>query len=354
VCDLTDSELAALESISSDLHTTPTTTNLSVAFYLISFAMFVVFSILCAISNNIIMLIVFRLCSGATSASVQAVGAGTIADIWESFERGRAMGIFYLGPLLGPLFAPIIGGALAQELGWQATMWFLAIYGLVVELCILLFLPETLAKKKKDELPSGDDGTAELQQTNTRQSVKVKSKKMVRHLKRYLLDPFKVIYFLRFPPVLITVLIAAEAFGALYIVNIALQQKYAESPYRFSELIIGLTYMAPGLGYMVASILGGRWIDSIMAREARKANRYDDKGKLIYLPEDRMRENMWLAHAVYPLSLLGFGWSLRYGVFWFVPELFLFFFGVASMLVFVSNNPPAPEAWSFYKKKYSC
>ncbi len=39
------------------------------------------------------------------------------------------MGLFYLGPLCGPLFAPVIGGALAQKWSWRATMWFIAIYG---------------------------------------------------------------------------------------------------------------------------------------------------------------------------------------------------------------------------------
>lgn len=38
------------------------------------------------------MLIVFRILGGGAAASVQAVGAGTIADLWEPFERGRAMG----------------------------------------------------------------------------------------------------------------------------------------------------------------------------------------------------------------------------------------------------------------------
>lgn len=116
------------------------------------------------------MLIVMRVLGGGAAASVQAVGmslflfmcrttlqlhdllptilfvqpltspgAGSVADIWEVRERGRAMGIFYLGPLLGPLLAPIIGiffdhtlhlqstdihssgGALAQAWGWRST-----------------------------------------------------------------------------------------------------------------------------------------------------------------------------------------------------------------------------------------
>lgn len=75
------------------------------------------------------MLTVMRILCGGAAASVQAVGAGTISDIWQPIERGRAMGLFYLGPLCGPLFAPVIGGALAHRWNWRATMWFLAIYG---------------------------------------------------------------------------------------------------------------------------------------------------------------------------------------------------------------------------------
>jgi predicted MFS family arabinose efflux permease len=69
--------------------------------YLVSYIMYIICNILAAVSTNISMFIVFRVLSGGSSASVQAVGAGTIADIWPVAERGRAMGIFYLGPLAG-------------------------------------------------------------------------------------------------------------------------------------------------------------------------------------------------------------------------------------------------------------
>lgn len=143
---------AALTQVEQALDATPAITNMAVALYMLSmaifplwwsafsetlgrrtiyltsFALFVVFSVLSAISHTITMLIVMRLLAGGAAASVQAVGAGTISDIWESRERGRAMGIFYLGPLCGPLLAPIIGGILAQHWGWRSTQWALAIY----------------------------------------------------------------------------------------------------------------------------------------------------------------------------------------------------------------------------------
>ncbi|OLN85872.1 MFS antiporter QDR3-like protein 4 [Colletotrichum chlorophyti] len=339
---------------------TPTVTNLSIAFYmlamaifplwwssfsetlgrrtiyLLSFALFVVFSILSALSVNISMLIVMRLFGGGASASVQAVGAGTIADIWEPRERGKAMSIFYLGPLTGPLAAPIIGGALSQRFGWQSTMWALAIYGGLVFVMILFCLPETLARPKPPAPPpaAAEGEKNALSRTKTTESVKIHSKKAAAVLKKFFVDPLSVLLYLRFPPVAITVFYAAITFGALFIVNISVQATLSKAPYGFSELIIGLFYFPAGLGYFLASLLGGRWLDIIMAREARKAGRYDANGKLILLPEDRMRENAWMAATVYPASLIFYGWVVEKGLFWFVPCIGLFTFGASSMLVF--------------------
>jgi len=144
---------ATLSAIERELHSTPTVTNMSVALYMLSmalfplwwsafsetlgrrtiyltsFAMFAVFGAVAAESRSIGMLIAMRMLSGGAAASVQAVGAGTIADVWHPRERGRAMGIFYLGPLCGPLFAPIIGGLVAERWNWRAAQWVLVIYG---------------------------------------------------------------------------------------------------------------------------------------------------------------------------------------------------------------------------------
>ncbi|UKZ80321.1 hypothetical protein TrVFT333_008079 [Trichoderma virens FT-333] len=298
--------------------------------YIISFALFLIFAILSAVSTNIAMLIVFRIFTGGASASVQAVGAGTIADIWESHERGRAMSMFYLGPLLAPLIAPIVGGALAQGFGWKSTMWFLAIYGFIILAMLIFFLPETLARKKAEE-PVEEPAPESIRRMTTAESAKCTP-----------LPPL--------PPVFITVFTAAIAFGALFISNISIQQKFSQPPYNYSEIIVGLLYLPAGLGYFIASLFGGRWIDKIMARQAIKANRYDENGKLILLPEDRFRENMWLANTMYPIGLLIYGWTLNYGVIFIVPAIGSFIFGASSMLVFSAATTMLTE---FVRKKSS-
>ncbi|KAI9849955.1 MAG: hypothetical protein M1837_000169 [Sclerophora amabilis] len=375
----------ALPELSRDLNTTPTIANLSVAvymlamsifplwwssfsesfgrrsIYLISFAFFVLFSILSAISSTMTMLIIMRTLVGGSAASVQAVGAGTIADIWHVRERGMAMGIFYLGPLCGPLLAPIIGGALAQKWGWRATMWFLAIWGGVIVIFILFCLPETLKARKPVKVVPAEEGVDEDQQksasarptvsrTTTRQSVHQNTKKWVTFMKRVFVDPLKIILYLRFPAVLITVYYASITFGSLYILNVSIQEVFSKPPYKFSTLIVGLLYVPSALGYFLASVMGGRWTDVIMHREARAAGRYDEDGKLIFHPEDRMRENAWLAAVIYPGALVWYGWTAEKGIHWVVPMIANFFFGVGSMLIFAMATTMLTE---FMPKKSS-
>jgi multidrug resistance protein len=366
--------MPVLQDIGTDFNASPVTTNMSVAVYMlamgifplwwssfsetggrrtvyiISFALFFVFAILSAVATNISMLIVMRTFSGGAAASVQAVGGGTIADIWEVKERGRAMGIFYLGPLCGPLLAPIFGGALGQGLGWRSTQWFLVIYGAITLVLILFALPETLRSTNTTARPTQPQEATQSQQASgpsekttatpalsrvsTRQSTKKKTKSFLAHIRRGFIDPLVVLTWMRYPPVALTVYYASITFGSLYFLNISIQATFAAPPYQFSTVILGLLYIPNSLGYLLASIFGGRWIDMIMQREARKAGRYDDHGKLICQPEDRMRENAWIAAILWPGALLWYGWSAEYGVYWLVPMIANFFFGIGSMLIF--------------------
>lgn len=225
-------------------------------------------------------------------------------------------------------------------------MWFLTIFGGLNFLSLLFFLPETLAKRKPlapapapaPPPPSSDDGglnrTTSLGRIPTRQSVVVKSRRVAVFMRKAFVDPLQCITNLRFPPVAISVAFASITFASLFILNISIQSTFSRAPYSYQTIVVGLLFIPSSLGYFIASLFGGRWVDHIMQREARRARRYDDKGGLVYLPEDRLRENAWIAATMYPLSLVWYGWCADYGVFWFACVLPNFFFGVASMLVF--------------------
>ncbi|KAL8916205.1 MAG: hypothetical protein Q9208_008657 [Pyrenodesmia sp. 3 TL-2023] len=310
--------LPALGQISAELHAEPSVTNIAVALYMlamsvgplwwssfsesmgrrtvyiISFTLFIVWNIIAAVSSNIAMLIVMRLLDqgGGAAASVQAVGAGVI-------------------------------------------------------LVFLIFaLPETLKEIK----PTPDEDNEEaasheppLTRVSSRQRVQQASKKWTRMLKLWFLDPLSIISYLRFPAVLITVYYASVTFGLLYALNISLQDTFSKAPYSFSTERLGLIYIPNSLGYFLASIFGGRWTDRIMAREAKKSGRCDESGKPMYRPEDRMRENAWIAAILYPAALIWYGWTAEKGVHWAVPLVANFFFGIGSMLVFAMSTTMLTE-----------
>ncbi|KAF7197839.1 MFS transporter OpS2 [Pseudocercospora fuligena] len=363
--------LPALVDITREFDSTATIANLSVAMYMlsmsifplwwssfsetlgrrsiyvVSFFLFLVFNVLAAVSVNMAMFIVMRLLAGGAAASVQAVGAGTIADVWAVKERGAAMGMFYLGPLCGPLLSPIIGGAFAQTLGWRSAQWFLAIFGAFLEVFIVFALPETLRQRKalaaeaEREAVVEEAGTDEkgnprpgLARTTTKQSVHVKTRKYWVMARRAFIDPLRIVLYLQFPAVAVLVAYASVTFAELYVLNISVQQNFSGAPYNYGPVIVGCLYLPNSAGYFLSSIFGGRWVDRIMHREASKAGRYDANGRLVFLPEDRMKENAWLGMILYPFSLLAYGWFAQYKINVAAALVANFFFGIGSMLIF--------------------
>ena len=61
------------------------------------------FIIGCALSKNTGMFLAFRFLAGCAASGPSAVGGGTVADVIPPAQRGRAMSLFFLGPLLGPV-----------------------------------------------------------------------------------------------------------------------------------------------------------------------------------------------------------------------------------------------------------
>ena len=112
--------------------------------YLICFTVYIASNIGLALSNTFWLLMLLRAIQATGNSATVALGAGVIADIAPPHERGGFLGIFGVGPLTGPSLGPVIGGALAENLGWRSIFWFLAIFAGLFSAFLVLFLPETL------------------------------------------------------------------------------------------------------------------------------------------------------------------------------------------------------------------
>jgi multidrug resistance protein len=95
--------------------------------YHVTNILFVIFTIACAVSSNMGMLIGFRFLAGCMGATPLTIGGGTIGDMFRREERGVAMATWSIGPLLGPVIGPVAGAYLGEAKGWRWDFWLIAI-----------------------------------------------------------------------------------------------------------------------------------------------------------------------------------------------------------------------------------
>lgn len=104
-----------------------------------------VWQIGCALAQNIETLIVCRLFAGIGGSGCLTLGAGVIADLFPTEQRGMATSIWAMGPLVGPVVGPIAGGFLGEEVGWRWVFWLLLIAGGAMSLGVEILNQETYA-----------------------------------------------------------------------------------------------------------------------------------------------------------------------------------------------------------------
>ncbi|KAL5636652.1 hypothetical protein ACGC1H_000568 [Rhizoctonia solani] len=289
--------------------------------YLCGFLIFSLASVICALSTSIGMLLTFRFVQAVGASCAQSVGLGIIADIYVPAERGRATGWWYLGPIAGPLLSPLVSGALLTWTdAWQSTMWFNVIFGGVLELLIVLFLPETSTMLKARQAAALSNPTPE-QHRISKQTLSQTCKSL---FQLFIIRPFNTILYIRFLPVGLTVYYGSTCFACLYSISTAIPFSFEDPPYKFNSMKIALAYIPPCLGYIIGSISGGYLSDHVY----RRARARDGDN---FVPESRLN-SAWFGVPFMPIGLLIFGWTLQTHQKWVIPLVGGFIFGVGFML----------------------
>ncbi|TPX71890.1 hypothetical protein SpCBS45565_g00987 [Spizellomyces sp. 'palustris'] len=292
----------ALPSMARDFHTSTNTINLTIAVfmfcialfplgwgtvsdllgrryvYLSSLTLYTIASLCLGFARDIPTLLLLRVLQAAGSSSVLSVGAGTIADVFKGPERGRAMGLFYLGPLLGPVLGPVLGGVIHDYVGgWPSIFWFLSILGGIIVIAVWFWLPETMPRR----LAHGD-GSAEK-----KGALYMLSK----------CNPLQPISYFKFTVTIVTTLYTTVVFATIYFINLSLEVAFEEK-YHLSPFTIGLTYLGFGVGSIIGSTTGGRLADIFTARSPGR-------------PQLRLKSSL-IGAAVYPIGVFGYGISVYY------------------------------------------
>lgn len=96
--------------------------------YLVSFSLFTVINVGCALAPNITALAILRLLSGICGSAGPTLGGASIGDMFSRKDRGKALALYSIGPVLGPVFGPLIGAFVVDGTkGWRWLMWIMVI-----------------------------------------------------------------------------------------------------------------------------------------------------------------------------------------------------------------------------------
>ncbi|KAF4629025.1 hypothetical protein G7Y89_g9129 [Cudoniella acicularis] len=94
--------------------------------------MFIIFSLACAISSNINMLLAFRFLNGMGVAAI-SLNSSVVGDMFSQEERVGVLALINIPALTGLAVAPIISGYISQALSWRWVFWLSAIVGGICE-----------------------------------------------------------------------------------------------------------------------------------------------------------------------------------------------------------------------------
>ncbi|KAJ5487193.1 hypothetical protein N7530_001493 [Penicillium desertorum] len=282
--------------------------------FLVSAFLFFAFSIGTALAPNLPAYYIFRVLTAFQGTSFLVVGSSALGDIYEPRARATALGWFLSGTLIGPAFGPFLGGVIVTFRSWRVVFWLQTALGGCGTLLVFFFFPETYPHLTKSDMVD---------------------KTMWQKVK-YLwhrISPLQVaIMLFKYPNLFCTGLAAGALVWNQY--SLLTPIRYVLNP-RFnltSPIQTGLFYIAPGCGYLVGTLMGGRWADHTVKKWIRKRGG-------VRVPEDRLKSCLIFLGGVIPGCILIYGWTVEKAVGGIpVPVLAMFFQGVAQLFCFPSLN----------------
>jgi len=87
-------------------------------FYLFSFVIFTIGSILAGMSHTFPQMIVCRILQGMGGGSLVPLAQAILRETFPKKEQGMAMAFFSMGVVVAPAIGPVLGGWLTDNLGW--------------------------------------------------------------------------------------------------------------------------------------------------------------------------------------------------------------------------------------------
>lgn len=119
-------------------------------------AVFTIGSLLCGLSNTLVMLIISRIIQAVGAAAAMATNQGIITETFPPSERGRALGMTGTAVALGTMVGPTLGGLIVSVAPWE----FIFLINIPIGVIVYIAVMKTLSfRKTEDKVPFDIKGT---------------------------------------------------------------------------------------------------------------------------------------------------------------------------------------------------
>jgi len=278
---------------------------------IISFLVYFVANLGLSLQHNYAALLVLRMLQSAGSSGTLALFFAVISDVSVSAERGKYMGILGAGINVGPALSPVLGGILAEYLGWRAIFWFCLIYGGAWLIPFSIAVPETgrnVVGNGSVPATGWNMTVVEFLRSRRRRHPEPKATHPRRHFR--FPNPLNALRVVFEKDLAMLFLYGTLVYLVFILICATLSTEFA-AIYHYNNMEIGLCYLPYGLGCCCAAVFQGYAIDWNYRRIARKIGFTIDYHKgddLSAFPIERAR-----LQPVIPILLVGIASTICYG-----------------------------------------
>lgn len=303
----------------------------------VSNLMFLVFNMACGFATSSPQMLAFRLLAGIGGSAPLAVGGGVLGDLFTPEQRGKAMSVYSIGPLLGPAIGPIAGGWIAQKTSWRWIFWSTSIVDLLILLVGIFFLKETYGpylltlKAKRLRKQTGD-------QSFCTKYKDIEEGSIVTKISRNTVRSFRMLF--TQPIVIVLSLYNAYSFGLLYLILSTYTTLFIRT-YHESTGIAGLNYISIGLGLFIGAPVCGRGMDLIYRKLKERDPNHVGK------PEYRMPILLPFSTLVI-IGIFVYGWTAQYAVHWIGPNIGAAVFAMGTLASFQAATAYLVDAYTVH------
>jgi DHA2 family multidrug resistance protein len=100
-------------------------------------------SVLCGLAQDINQMVLFRLLQGMFGAALVPLSQAVMLDTYALHERAKAMAIWGMGVMMGPIMGPSLGAWLTETYSWHWVFFVNLPFGVFTVLGLLVFMDET-------------------------------------------------------------------------------------------------------------------------------------------------------------------------------------------------------------------